>query len=263
MTQNTLPTLSQEFIFSQLDGPTRRQLAVVMALALMGSTARRLKRYSSEQAAQILDCGPKALQNARARRSRAQAAGAVRDIDPRDLASIPLVETPPNARQTQYDGQSLFEFLERTAPRTAAGARVDPIYTAARKHGLFRGFQSWMRFATPLESDSWPFAIQADGTPVDLGEALSTGASLADVRNLTTRQFADAFADAVLMRYQLREEALIEASLAAPETAPQLEDAKKRTSTEPALRGARRASATRRRRLRAAAAGAPPTRPSP
>jgi hypothetical protein len=159
--------------------------------------------------AAFLDVDPKTLHAARTTRDEKLQKGA--PIHPLDLESIPYLKTSSG---TTYMALDVIEYVDRRAlaPTLPVWKQKLPAsYPPLQLPRSFLGFQAWIANADPTEL--WPFAIQADGRPMDLIAALVNGAVADDVRWLTIRQFGDLAADAASRAFHNEEAtALLDAS---------------------------------------------------
>jgi hypothetical protein len=167
---------------------TNEQAAIIGALASLPARARKVLPLTPKQVSALLGRrAPKTMD--KDRRDQRAAIKDGRKVDPTHPMSLPYVPPVGSEREVQYLAQDVLDYLERRAKLVDRSflkrGSADP---------AMRGLQSWMSFASP--SDTWPFAIQEDGRPLDMAEAIATGRLTQDAERLNLREFCDRLADA-------------------------------------------------------------------
>lgn len=135
----------------------------------------------------LLDKDPKTLYAARLTRDEWLAEG--KAIHPLSLESIPYAGTPNAATYMALD---VIEYLNREALAPTLSIKQQSVasnYPSLNLPRAFLCFQRWLAHADATEL--WPFAIQADGRPMDFIAALLDDSIGDEIRWLTIRQFSD------------------------------------------------------------------------
>jgi hypothetical protein len=176
--------------------------AKLAALMSIPAAVKPMFFFEVGDVAALLRVDPKTLQRKREARDKAlrlkadaELAGAARgeQIDPLDIASIPYV---PPAPTVKYAASELEDYLLRLLATSKSKPPANPGFSLP---GTFRGFQSWLSTATPL--DTLPFSIQADGRPLDLCLAIAAGLLTGAAERLTIREFGERLAHASAAGY--------------------------------------------------------------
>ena len=140
--------------------------------ALIGREPKTMDRDRTEQR--------KAIADAKATKFKP-------NIDPKHPRSLPYVPPAPGEREVGYMASDVLAYLQRkfaSVDRSfLSRSAVDP---------RMRGFQSWLSFGDAAQT--WPFAIQEDGRPLDMHEAIATGRLGVDSARMNIREFCDLMA---------------------------------------------------------------------
>lgn len=141
--------------------------------ALIGRDPKTMDRDRTEQR--------KAIAAAKATKSKP-------DIDPKHPRSLPYVPPAPGEREVAYMASDVLAYLQRKF------ASVDRSFLSrSAADPRMRGFQSWLSFGDAAQT--WPFAIQEDGRPLDMHEAIATGRLGVDSARMNIREFCDLMAE--------------------------------------------------------------------
>lgn len=161
-------------------------LAVIRVLSDIPKKQLATLPLTPKQVGVLIVREPKTMERDRREQRAAVAAG--QEIDPLHPRSLPFVAPAGSEREVQYIASDVLAYLARRAKA------VDRSFLKRGGVPELRGFQSWLGFGSA--SDTWPFAIQADGRPVDMIEAIATGRLGADAERLNIRQFTERLAEA-------------------------------------------------------------------
>lgn len=173
-------------------------LAAVRVLSEIPKKLRDIQPLTPKQAGALINREPKTMERDR-REQRAAIEEAKRKkvtvkIDPLHPRSLPYLPPSGTEREVQYIISDVLDYLERRAKA------VDRSFLKRGGPGEpeLRGFQSWLSFGSA--SDTWPFAIQADGRPVDILEAIATSRLTEDAVRLNIGEFSKRLSDAASLK---------------------------------------------------------------
>jgi len=172
---------------------------LVGRVAAMSPAQRDLTMLSAIEASVLLKISIGTLDRARSKRRDLEQAG--EPIAPTSHASIPFARSGDEG-PVQYFAQDIVDFLARLrfASRLVNVSR-EPASVSVKLEGI----RCWMAMGSAEET--WPFAIQRDGRPVDMMDALSHGLLTGEARRLTLREFAKQMADASAAQFASSEKA--------------------------------------------------------
>jgi hypothetical protein len=180
----------------------KARAALLSVLYAVAETIPNL-HYSVASVCQLVPCDAKTLFNARKKREAMLARHETPDS--LELESIDFVPK----KVPVYLAIRLKEYFDRLA--RASG--FDPLKSQT-KTGFpnfatqaILGFQSWLDTATA--TDQWPFAMQADGRPMDLIAATLSERVTEDIRWLTIREFGELAAHEAGREFHLEEQAAL------------------------------------------------------
>ncbi len=146
---------------------------------------------SPELVAAIVCVDVATLRRARERREANLKEGV--PLDPHHVSSMRPSNQPEGSRSVAYPCSEVLDFLDRRCAeiKKSVNARNLPAKAIA---AATRGFSSFLTQGDALST--WPFALQPDGRPVDLAEALEIGIADGPIERLTVAQFGSKLAAA-------------------------------------------------------------------
>lgn len=149
----------------------------------------------------LLNRSAKTLSRARDARDEAHKNSA--PIDGRSLASIDYIPPSSDSAEFRYQMSEIKEYWRRRigAAKAAVLAESGPAPTLSLRRT--DGFAEFMATAMPV--DTWPFAIQDDGRPMDMFLAIESGCLTGKAERLTLREFGTRLADASSRAFALFE----------------------------------------------------------
>lgn len=179
-----------------LDAKTRRDIqkinaATTCAQALRAANARDCAscRATVNVVAEIFESDVKTLYNARQLRAQLLAQG--QRPDPLHLSSMETIGEPADSERVRYPCAEVLALLDRQREKSQMAAlalrRPDIDFSA-----YMLGFSSFIAHGDA--TSTWPFAIQADGRPLDLAEAIRIDAADGPIERLTLVEFSSRLA---------------------------------------------------------------------
>lgn len=158
----------------------------------------------------------------RARDARDEALESNTPIDGRSLASIDYIPPSSDSAEFRYQMSEIKEYWRRRigAAKAAVLAESGPVPPPTLRR--IEGFAAFMATAMPV--DTWPFAIQVDGRPMDIFLAIESGRLTGKAERLTLREFGIRLADASSQAFALFEADEIRKIARDPLTDPWLDE---------------------------------------